>query len=663
MLIVIFKMNNTENNEKNNIDELITKIYYFSTDNKETSNNLEILFSKKKVKSLLILILIIFLSIYFLNDFFKEEIILNLNDMILFSDVQDYNFSQYKTNIKAISLYYPKIHLLTEKNEILNNKSIIEKINNDINLAKSHGIYGFCIYYYCEPEKEIFNSPLDIIIDNKDLDINFFLTWNNEKNLTDKHILLINEQLKFLFNLKKYIYDERYIKIDGLPMIGIYNPKDIYDLKKTLSIWREKAKEFGIGELFIVAICNEKNNITELNEYQIFNVFVDLSPYNSSVYTNYNNTSYYFYSSIIDTNLNLNNIYKKGEYNVYRSSLLISKFPIQTNNLNLFRDYTPEKYYFLNKVIIDWTKNRFNESDRYIFINSYDNNYLGPHEKYGYASLNYLSRALFDLPLGDKNYNLINLEKNCLIAIQAHVFYTDLISEIINSINNIPVKFDLYITTNTIEKKIFIEDYVNKYSKANKYEVLIVENKGRDVYPLITQLKKVINNYKYFCHIHTKKSFHFSELGDNWRKYLYGNLLGNKDIISEILSNFENIEKLGIIFPETFPYQLKYILNENKNNIKNTNKLLNKIFPDSAYNIGSQFEFPVGNMFWARTKAVHQIFEYPLENKCPREKGQYDGTIMHAVERIWLFIAKLNGYYYKKTLRYIYEKIYSNYSK
>jgi len=646
-------MDNIENNEKANIDELITKIYYFSTDNKENTNNLNILFSNKKAKSLLIFFLIFFLSIYFINDFFKEEVILNLNDMILFSDVQDYNFSQYKTNIKAIALYYPTIHLLSEKDEILNNKSNIETIYNYINLAKSHGIYGFCIYYYCEPQKEIFNNPLDIIIDNKDLDINFFITWNNEKNLTDKNILLINEQLKFLFNLKKYINDERYIKIEGIPMIGIYNPKDISDLKKTISIWREKAKEFGIGELFIVAMCNEKNNITELNDYQIFNAFVDLTFYDSSVYISPNNTSYYFYSSLINTNLNLNNIYKNDEYNVYRSSFQVSTFPIQLNNITFFIDYTSEKYYFLNKIIIDWTKNRFNENERYIFINSFDNNYFGIQKKYGYASLNYLSRALFDLPLGDKNYNLLNLEKNCLIAIQAHVFYTDLINEVINNTNNIPVKFDLYITTNTKEKKIFLEEYVKKNSKANKYEILIVENKGRDVYPLIFQLKNVINKYKYFCHIHTKKTLHAPEFGDNWRKYLYGNLLGNKDIISEILSSFENIEKLGVIFPETFSSQLQFTLTENKYNIKNTNKLLNKIFPGSAYNIGSKIEFPAGNMFWARTKAVHQMFEYPLEDKIPREKGQVDGTIMHAVERIWLFIAKLNGYYFKKILRYI----------
>ena len=277
-------MDNNKKDKKNKIDKLITKTYYFLDDNKNNiSNNLSILFSKK-VKSLLILTIIIFLSINFLNDYFKEETEIDVNDIILISKEENNIFSQYNTNIKAIALYYPTIHLLSEKDEILNNKSNIETIYNYINLAKSHGIYGFCIYYYCEPQKEIFNNPLDIIIDNKDLDINFFITWNNDKNLTDKNILLINEQLKFLFNLKKYINDERYIKIEGIPMIGIYNPKDISDLKKTISIWREKAKEFGIGELFIVAMCNEKNNITELNDYQIFNAFVDLTFYDSSVY-------------------------------------------------------------------------------------------------------------------------------------------------------------------------------------------------------------------------------------------------------------------------------------------------------------------------------------------------------------------------------------------
>ena len=52
-------------------------------------------------------------------------------------------------------------------------------------------------------------------------------------------------------------------------------------------------------------------------------------------------------------------------------------------------------------------------------------------------------------------------------------------------------------------------------------------------------------------------------------------------------------------------------------------------------------------MFWARTEAIHQIFEIKFYNKFPKEAGQLNKTIMHAIERIWIYLVKLNGYCYK----------------
>ena len=52
-------------------------------------------------------------------------------------------------------------------------------------------------------------------------------------------------------------------------------------------------------------------------------------------------------------------------------------------------------------------------------------------------------------------------------------------------------------------------------------------------------------------------------------------------------------------------------------------------------------------MFWAKIKSIHQLFEIASKIKFPDEGNQINGTIMHAFERIWLYIAKLNGYYYK----------------
>jgi len=86
-----------------------------------------------------------------------------------------------------------------------------------------------------------------------------------------------------------------------------------------------------------------------------------------------------------------------------------------------------------------------------------------------------------------------------MVCIQAHIFYEDLITEIINKTNNIPIKFDLFITTISFLKKNIIEEYIKKYSLANKYEIKIVENKGRDIIPFIMQMKNKVKKYKYFC--------------------------------------------------------------------------------------------------------------------------------------------------------------------
>ena len=106
----------------------------------------------------------------------------------------------------------------------------------------------------------------------------------------------------------------------------------------------------------------------------------------------------------------------------------------------------------------------------------------------------------------------------------------------------IPIKYDLYVPTISQKKKTNIEKIL-RYSNANKYEIQIYKNKGRDVYLFITQIRKYYKRYKYICHLYKKKSKHKKILGSKRSMYLYNNLIGNEDIISEILSNFQSNEK------------------------------------------------------------------------------------------------------------------------
>ena len=418
-------------------------------------------------------------------------------------------------------------------------------------------------------------------------------------------------------------------------------------------ILRKKAKENQIEEIFIFFPFRKID--LDIKYVNLFDGCYDLSE-NYIFEKNENNLIKHYYYGIIYKNIIFNKISKR--FSIYRTSILEIK---NNDNEAILKEYSPSKFYLLNKILLAWININYYKNNKFIFIKSWNNyikgNYLEPDEKYGYASINSFSKALFNISYKYNNFNLKYLNNKCYIAMQAHVYYEDLINEIIKFTNNIPVKFDLYITTISYEKKLKIEENVKYYSKAFKYEIKIVKNKGRDVLPLLIQLKANIKNYKYFCHIHTKKSLHDSLLGEKWRNYLYQNLLGNKETISEILSEFERFDKLGFIFPEVYYKIINKIDNyENTNfflhqpNIKYMNLILNKIFP--GFKVGDKLLFPSGNMFWAKIKSVYQIFNIQLYNLFPKELNQTNGTIMHAIERIWLYLVKLNGYYYKIILNY-----------
>jgi len=337
------------------------------------------------------------------------------------------------------------------------------------------------------------------------------------------------------------------------------------------------------------------------------------------------------------------------------TSIPISKYPIYEEKTKsyIYGDYIPEKFYFSNKLIINKTSENNNNEHQYMFINDFNN--LKPDSKLGYANINSFSKALYGLPYifnEDSNYNLENLQKKTLVLIQAHIFYIDLLPEIVNKTNNMPVPFDFYITTDNEEKKDYIENYLILNSRAKKFEVLKTQNKGRDVIPCIIQIKDIISKYKYFCHIHSKKHGETDELGNYWKNYLFENLLGNKTIIKKILSDFENNNKLGLMFPEQFYSQIKNIYNYNKNNWKHMNHLF-ELFNKKKFRTGDIRNFPVGNMFWARIDAVYQMFSKKIIKFVPEERGQFDGTILHAIERFWPLLTKLNGYNYKTILYYI----------
>lgn len=582
---------------------------------------------------------------------FTDYIHININNKIYIDIDNEFNvslyeedilFNNYKTNLKPIAFYHPEYNNISflkyfncpfnkNKNAIHNMHKLVK---SQVKLARRHQIYGFAIYYDPFHIKNIILLSTNAFLNY--VNFPFFIVWKNDR-VESKDINIIDFLIS---NISKFMQSENYIKINNRPILSISCPSYLINETNLVPLLRKKAKKI-IGKIFLLYPFRGK--LSGVNFIRGFDAIYDFSKIDLfDEITNRPNIIHY--SGFIYKNLILNKI--NYNFTLFRTSYL---------NYNNYKDYKPEKFYLQNKIIIKSANLKYSNNNGIIFVDSwndyYNGNYLEFDEKFGYSTINSFSKSILNLPYQSNNFS-DNAE--ITIAVQVHVFYEEIFKNIINKINQIPFKYDIYISTTSEEKKLIIEKYLID-SHHNNYEIKIMENKGRDVYPFINQMKYYFKYYKYICHLHTKKSEHKKNLGSNWSNYLYKNLIGSKETISDIIFDFEKNKKLGFIFPEEY-YEIKKGIKDfensnlslNSDNKEYMNFILDAIF--HKYKVGEKLVFPVGNMFWAKTKAIYQIFKLKL--KFPDELGQINTTIMHAIERIWLYLVKINGYYYKKIIKY-----------
>ncbi len=333
----------------------------------------------------------------------------------------------------------------------------------------------------------------------------------------------------------------------------------------------------------------------------------------------------------------------------FYKTIINGKDTLYKNELSVYK-YSLEIFYNWIKTECSFLRDNFKENERFLFIDSFNNwdeySHTAPEKKTGYAYLNTMYRAVFNKKIYGKklsSYSQAMPEEMCSkaqICLQIHIFYLDLLENIVTEINKIPYAFDCYISTDSTDKAEYIRNYFKSHSNAVNVIVEIYDNKGRDVYPLIAQMSKYVTKYKFICHMHTKKS-KIDIFGDNWREYLFGSLFGSKENIENILKNLEMNKGLGIVFPKPFQ-NLENAIHWGLNKELAEN-VLQKLDIDIKLPVNN-IVFPVGNMFWARVDAVLPIFTNTLANNFPNEKGQADGTIAHAIERLWVYTAEYNGY-------------------
>lgn len=225
---------------------------------------------------------------------------------------------------------------------------------------------------------------------------------------------------------------------------------------------------------------------------------------------------------------------------------------------------------------------------------------------------------------------------NSAYAVHLHLYYIELAQFFVRYFKNLPGVFDLFITIVDVDDLVEVE---RKFSKcgARKVEVIVVENIGRDIGPFIFTAGKLIkdNGYQIVGHFHSKKSADIiSGEGDKWLKFLMENLIGDNQMASGVLGIFDD-PKVGLVFPE----ESRFVdIGNNKKFVSELCGMLNLPTIDTVP------IFPVGNMFWARVDAIDKLFKLDPGLVLQCEPLPYDGTYMHAIERIGPHLVTRSGY-------------------
>lgn len=616
------------------------------------------------------------------------------------------DYSGCRSSVKALAFYLPQYHTFPENDEWWGkgftewtnvrkgeprfdghyqprvphsdfgyyDLSDVGTLKKQARLMKQHGIYGLCIYYYWFSGKRLMEKPMDLLLDHPEIDLPYCLCWANE-NWTrtwdgQNDNILISQQYSeedeknFIPDMKKYLDDPRYIRIGGKPLILVYNPKQIPDCGRTFKRWRETAAELGIGEILIWTMQTNNQTAETIGITQYIDAEVDFPPHNM-----WWNDALITDADTRGVPAHLFDYTKIAAHAVRRMEIEENPVPLHHTVMLGWDNAARRKAEWFTqcrfslKALYHWlravrenTVSNFREEERFLFINAWnewgEGTYLEPDQRYGYASINTVSKALLDLPLND-DLKVLSLKdpeadtevfKDTRIAVQIHMYYPEVLDETLEALGRIPYPFDCYVSTDTEEKKRIIEEAFREKHFSGKTVVEVFQNKGRDVLPFLKQMKDRIGQYEYLCHIHSKKTA-TNEHGNDWRRYIFRHLLGSPEEIGRIFRLFEDDPQLGIVMPETYPVlALQAEWGGNKQGVRRILKRL-----DAETPLPSDPVFPVGNMFWARTEAVRDMFvKMADEKEFPEESGQENGTTGHEIERAWIYLARARGYTFRK---------------
>jgi lipopolysaccharide biosynthesis protein len=293
-----------------------------------------------------------------------------------------------------------------------------------VDLARQHGIHGFCYYHYWFNGRRILERPFNEVLASGKPDFPFCLCWANE-NWTrvwdggDKNVLLEQkyspeDDLAHIESLMPAFRDERYIRVNGKPLFLVYRAELIPDPVRTTAIWREAAVKAGIGDLYLARVesyDSVRRNITAPSLG--FDADVEFAPFSWNLgKVKFQGAFHRALAAVgllskgfIDNRVVNYDDMVRGMQS--RPDVDWTRFPCVTpswdnsarkKNASIFFGSTPEKYESWLRDVVAKTSKKYVGDEKIVFINAWnewaEGNHLEPDLKWGRAYLEATRRGL-----------------------------------------------------------------------------------------------------------------------------------------------------------------------------------------------------------------------------------------------------------------------------
>lgn len=235
------------------------------------------------------------------------------------------------------------------------------------------------------------------------------------------------------------------------------------------------------------------------------------------------------------------------------------------------------------------------------------------------------------------------------IAVFIHAYYAEMMPEFWILLQRIPCAFDVFITTSNAANRDQIDEFLDGQGVApSAREVVVVaQNRGRDMSSLFITFRELAlsGKYKVALRLHSKRTPQVSrQVGENFKKHLFENLVASRGYISNILDRFEQEPDIGMIMPPVVHIGFGTLGHSWFNNFKPLLSIAKDMNLRINYDRDTPLA-PLGTMYWFRPDALHKMFDHPWawEDYNP-EPRHIDGGLAHVQERLICYVCIDRGY-------------------